>query len=120
MAGRCEQCGAPGSPSGARPSCAACKPPARRTPGTLVSAASRYPASGGRGGHLGAVPRDYRQAGGLTQQHLADLLGFDRTYISMLECGRRSIADRGTLAHIARTLAVSPHVLGIAGPDDAD
>jgi hypothetical protein len=38
----------------------------------------------------------------------------------MIERGRRSVTDRGTLAHIASTLAVPPHVLGIAGHDDAD
>jgi transcriptional regulator with XRE-family HTH domain len=75
---------------------------------------------GDRGGNLGGILRSYRHAGGLTQQHLADLLGFDRTYISMIERGRRSIADRGTLAHIARTLAIPPYMLGIADPDDAD
>src|ERR1700742_5155471 len=121
MAGRCERCGAPGSPSGAPASCAACQLPARLAPGALVAAASWHPAaSGGRGGHLGTILRGYRHAGGLTQQHLADLLGFDRTYISMLERGRRSVADRGTLAHIARRLAIPPYVLGIADPDDAD
>jgi hypothetical protein len=38
----------------------------------------------------------------------------------MIERGRRSVADRGTLAHIARALAIPPYVLGIADPDDAD
>jgi hypothetical protein len=38
----------------------------------------------------------------------------------MIECGRRSVADHGTLTHIARTLAIPPHVLGIAGPENAD
>jgi len=69
---------------------------------------------------LGSLLRAYRNASGMTQQQLADLLGFDRTYISMIECGRRSVTDLGTLAHIASTLAVPPHVLGIAGHDDAD
>ena len=64
--------------------------------------------------------RGYRRASALTQQQLADMLGYDRTYISMIESGRRNLTDRGTLAHIARTLAIPPHVLGIAGPDDAD
>ena len=32
----------------------------------------------------------------------------------------RSITDRGTLTCIARRLAILPHVLGIAGHDDAD
>ena len=36
-----------------------------------------------------------RHASGLTQQQLADLLGYDRTYISMIECGRRTVTDRG-------------------------
>ena len=82
-----------------------------------VAASSRA----GRGrGDLGAILRGYRQASALTQQQLADILGYDRTYISMIESGRRTITDRGTLAHIARTLAIPPHMLGIAGPDDAD
>jgi hypothetical protein len=38
----------------------------------------------------------------------------------MIERGRRNVTDRGTLAHIARKLAIPPYVLGIAGPDDAD
>jgi len=38
----------------------------------------------------------------------------------MIECGRRSITDRGTLTHIARTLAIPPRMLGIADPGDAD
>ena len=80
-------------------------------------------ASGGAGragGDLGAILRGYRRACALTQQQLADTLGYDRTYISMIESGRRHLTDRGTLAHIARTLAIPPHLLGIAGPDDAD
>jgi hypothetical protein len=28
--------------------------------------------------------------------------------------------DRGTLTHIAQALAIPPHILGVAGPDDAD
>src|SRR2546427_3961235 len=119
MAGRCERCGSPGSPSGAPASCAACQLPAHPlAPGALVAAASWLPRAGraDREGNLGAILRGYRHAGGLTQQHLADLLGFDRTYISMIERGRRSVTDRGTLTHIARTLAIPPHVLGIAGP----
>ena len=55
-------------------------------------------------GDLGAILRAHRHASGLTQQQLADSLGFDRTYISMIECGRRSITDRGTLTRIARRL----------------
>jgi len=87
-----------------------------------VGAAAWLPAAeqAGAGGDLGTILRGYRRACALTQQQLADLLGYDRTYISMIESGRRHLTDRGTLAHIARTLAIPPHVLGIAGPDDAD
>ena len=38
----------------------------------------------------------------------------------MIECGRRRVTDRGTLTHIARTLAIPPHMPGIADPNDAD
>ena len=38
----------------------------------------------------------------------------------MIECGRRTVTDRGTLTRIAQALAIPPHMLGIAGPDDAD
>jgi transcriptional regulator with XRE-family HTH domain len=67
-----------------------------------------------------AILRGYRRVCALTQQQLADMLVYDRTYILMIESGRRSITGRGTLAHIARTLAIPPRVLGIAGPADAD
>ncbi len=78
-----------------------------------------------RGGVLatrapGVVMRAYRQANRMTQQQLADLLGYDRTYISMIECGRRAITDRETLTRIARKLAIPPHALGVAEPDDGD
>ena len=38
----------------------------------------------------------------------------------MIESGRRSVTDRGTLARIASTLAIPPHVLGIAGSGLSD
>ena len=69
---------------------------------------------------LGDILLAYRQANQMTQQQLADLLGYDRTYISMIECGRRAIADRGTLTRLARKLGIPPHVLGVADPADAD
>lgn len=121
MGGRCGQCGAPGSPSGLPPGCAACQLPrsaAVAEAGPAVAAAWLPAAARGRG--LGEILRAYRRVGALSQQHLADVLGYDRTYISMIESGRRNITDRGTLAHIARTLTIPPHVLGIAGPDDSD
>jgi hypothetical protein len=38
----------------------------------------------------------------------------------MIECGRRAITDRETLTRIARKLAIPPHALGVAEPDDGD
>src|SRR6266581_2376197 len=123
MSGNCRWCGAPGSPSGSPAACAACQVPARLPAVGAAVAAASWLAVAGRGkprADLAALLRSYRHASGMTQQQLADMLGFDRTYISMIECGRRGVTDRGTLAHIASTLAVPPHVLGIAGYDDAD
>jgi transcriptional regulator with XRE-family HTH domain len=93
----------------------------RAPAGGLVAAASWFPAADGReiGRDLGELLRGYRSSAGVTQQQVADLLGYDRTYFSMIERGRRHVHDRGTLAHVARMLAIQPHVLGIAGPDDA-
>lgn len=123
MSGSCHRCGAPGSPASSPAACAICLVPARwPSVGAPVTAASWLATTEGSKPRtdLGALLRSYRHASGLTQQQLADLLGFDRTYISMIECGRRSVTDRGTLAHIASTLAMPPHILGIAGPSDAD
>jgi transcriptional regulator with XRE-family HTH domain len=122
MPDRCDQRGSAASRTEASTSRAGGQLPVSRAPRTLVAAASWLPASGSAGleGNVGAILRSYRRAGGLTQQQLADLLGFDRTYISMIESGRRSISDRGSLRRISRTLAIPPHVLGITGSDDAD
>jgi transcriptional regulator with XRE-family HTH domain len=121
MGARCGRCGAPGSPSGWAASCVACELPAAAAvagAGPVVAAAWLPAAARGEG--VASILRGYRRAGALTQQRLADMLGYDRTYISMIESGRRRVTDRGTLAHIARTLAIPPCVLGIAGPGDAD
>jgi len=87
----------------------------------VVAAAAWLPAHGvpGTGRALGDVLLGYRKANGLNQQQLAGMLGYDRTYISMIESGRRRVTDRGTLAYIAATLAVPPHLLGITDPGNA-
>jgi len=48
------------------------------------------------------------------------MLGYDPTYISMIETGRREITDIATRLRIARHVGVPPHVVGVADPDDAD
>ena len=85
MSGRCGRCGAPGSPSGRSASCASCQFPASVTvpdASPLVAAAWLPAAERGRADrNLAAILRGYRRAGALTQQQLADMLGYDRTYI---------------------------------------
>ena len=124
MRGRCQRCGSPGSPSGHAAGCAACQLPASLTAlgaAPIAAAAWLSPACRVEArGDLGAILRGYRRASALTQQQLADVLGYDRTYISMIECGRRRVTDRGALTHIARALAIPLRLLGITDPDDAD
>lgn len=69
---------------------------------------------------LATILRTCRRLNRFSQQQLADLLGYDKTYVSMIETGRRSINDVGTRRHIARTLGLPTHVLGVTDRDDAD
>jgi transcriptional regulator with XRE-family HTH domain len=69
---------------------------------------------------LATILRTYRRLNRFNQQQLADLLGYDKTYVSMIETGRRSINDVGTRRHIARTLGLPTHVFGVTDGDDAD
>ncbi len=63
---------------------------------------------------MGLLLRSYRQTYGLTQQQLAERLGFDQSYVSKVESGRRAIHDISTLRHIARRLSLSPEDVGLA------
>lgn len=69
---------------------------------------------------LAIILRAYREINHLSQEELGALLGFDRTYISMIETGRRVISNMATRLHIARTLGIPTHVLGVTDTDDAD
>ncbi len=46
-----------------------------------------------RNRRLGPILRAYRTAVGLTQEQLAARLGYDKTYVSMIETGRRAVHD---------------------------
>jgi len=66
--------------------------PGAGAPAAAVAAAAAWlPARGapGTGRAPGDVLQGHRKANGLNQQQLADMLGYDRTYISMIESGRR-------------------------------
>lgn len=71
-------------------------------------------------GDVGVMLACYRKMTGLSQVALAHKLGFDPSYISLLERGRRTITDRSGLGYLSRELAIPPHALGIATDDDAD
>jgi transcriptional regulator with XRE-family HTH domain len=71
-------------------------------------------------GDLAVIIRAYRTATGASQRQLAELLGYDPTYISMIETGRREINDVAARLRIARHLGLPPHTLGVSDPDDAD
>lgn len=55
---------------------------------------------------LGLKIRRLRERSGLSQEAFADKCGFDRTYISMVERGKRNISF-SNLVRIAQGLAVS-------------
>lgn len=69
---------------------------------------------------LATILRLYRRLNQLNQEQLAALLGYDKTYVSMIETGCRVINDMGTRRHIATTLGLPTHVLGVTSHDDAD
>ncbi|MEV7038376.1 helix-turn-helix domain-containing protein [Amycolatopsis sp. NPDC051061] len=71
-------------------------------------------------GDLAAVLRAYRAANRLSQESLAAMLGYDKSYIAMIETRRRSPGDVGGRRHIARALGLPFHLLGVTDPDDAD
>jgi transcriptional regulator with XRE-family HTH domain len=73
-----------------------------------------------RSGDLGMILRTYRRLNALSQEKLAMTLGYDKTYISMIETGRRAVHDVASLRHIGRTLAIPAHLLGVTDPADTE
>ena len=57
--------------------------------------------------------RTARRIAKLTQRQLAERVGVDHSFISLIESGERSIGDTGyeTVVAIARALNVEPHEL---------
>lgn len=116
-------------PTGATTTCSACQvtaggpDPAPAEP-QLAPAAWAWtdPAAAQalRSRQLGLILRAYRTASGLTQEQLAARLGYDKTYVSMIETGRRAVHDVPARRHIARTLAIPPHLLGVTDPRDTE
>ncbi|MFC5828079.1 helix-turn-helix domain-containing protein [Nonomuraea insulae] len=71
-------------------------------------------------GNLAVIIKAYRHTAQVTQSALASALGYDTTYISMIENERRVITDVPTLRRVAHHLGLPPHVLGVTDPADAD
>ncbi|QWF78230.1 helix-turn-helix domain-containing protein [Amycolatopsis sp. CA-230715] len=69
---------------------------------------------------LGTILKSYRKLSGLSQDGLAAALGYDKSYVSMIENRRRTISDVPTRRHIARVLGLPAHVLGVTDAADAD
>ncbi|WP_337661776.1 helix-turn-helix domain-containing protein [Actinoalloteichus sp. AHMU CJ021] len=64
--------------------------------------------------HLGRRIRALRHARGMSQQVLADLSGFTKSYLSHIETGTRPVERRSTLEALAAALRVAPSE--ISGP----
>ena len=69
---------------------------------------------------LGTILRYHRQLHGLSQTVLGAQLGYDKTYISLLENGRRTIPDVASRRRIAEVLGLPAHVLGVTDAADTD
>lgn len=69
---------------------------------------------------LASILRAYRAASGLSQEALAALLGYDKSYVAMIETRKRTPGDVAGRRHIARALGLPFHLLGVTDPDDAD
>ncbi|MER5617735.1 helix-turn-helix transcriptional regulator [Streptomyces sp. NPDC002215] len=69
---------------------------------------------------LAAILRFHRRVHGQSQAETGDLIGYDKTYVSAIELGKRRLTDVTGLRHIAERLALPPHVLGITNRADTD
>lgn len=127
--GRCEACGTELSRLAVEPVCPTCHASARHSPPIMPVRpltpavwlwSAPEAAAALRTRDLATILRVYRRVNGLNQERLAALLGYDKTYVSMIETGRRTISDVTTRRHIARVLGLPMHVLGVTDNDDAD
>lgn len=69
---------------------------------------------------LATILRAYRRANRLSQEALAGMLGYDKSYVALIETRKRTPGDVAGRRHIARALGLPFHVLEVTDPDDAD
>ena len=67
---------------------------------------------------FGSNVKRYRQQTGLSQEAFAEKCGMQRTYISAIECFRRSISLEN-IQRIADALGVEPYKLFLTSEEDA-
>jgi transcriptional regulator with XRE-family HTH domain len=124
---RCERCGA-GLSVGCRTLCALCEATSGDRLPTIRSASpdavwlwvdpNARQAVESR--DLGVILKAFRAATGASQRSVAEDLGYDPTYISMIESGRRRVADVGTRRNFSQYLGLPPHVLGVTNTGRGD
>jgi transcriptional regulator with XRE-family HTH domain len=125
---RCAACAATADGWDRSPLCPACHaiaggplPAAELSAGSpLWLWTSRDAAAALATGSLSVILKAYRASTGTSQATLAATLGYDTSYISMIENGRRVISDVTTLRRLVSHLGLPPHVLGLTDPQDAD
>ncbi|WP_414167204.1 helix-turn-helix domain-containing protein [Streptoverticillium reticulum] len=69
---------------------------------------------------LGTILRFHRAVHRLNQTQLGEALGYDKTYVSALELGKRSLDDVISRRRVAESLGLPPHVLGVTDIADTD
>lgn len=124
---RCEACGAELSRFATGPACATCDasaprglaPPTRPTPSAVWLWAGPEANAALATRDLSIIMKTYRALNGLSQDDLASILGYDKSYVSLIENRRRTISDVPTLRRIGHTLGLPPHVLGVTDSADA-
>jgi hypothetical protein len=104
--------------------CASCQRSAERSSGVVSRTASYRPMrvstpGAAAGDNVGSLLREWRRSRNKTQIELSRLLGWTQQYTSQLELGRplQSIDQRW---HIATTLGIAPHELGLSSTEDYD
>lgn len=128
MQRRCESCEAELSRFAISPTCATCDAsaarspvlPTRPTPSAVWLWAGREASAALSTRDLSVILKTYRTLNGLSQDGLAAILGYDKSYVSLIENRRRTINDVPTRRHIAHTLGLPPHVLDVTDTADAD
>jgi transcriptional regulator with XRE-family HTH domain len=71
-------------------------------------------------GRLSLILRTWRRITRATQSQAADILGYEKSYISRLENSRRDVTGIEDRRRIAVGLGLAPHVLGVTDAENGD